>query len=415
MRSPGASALKSPLGPAAFRKKEAYMTRRVAIIGGGAIGSAVAYWLTRDRKAGLEVTVLERDPAYREASSALSASSIRQQFSTPVNIAIGCFGIAFLRRYAEHLAVEGEVPDLGLVEGGYLFLASEAGASVLRANHEVQRANGADVALLGPDALRAKFPWIATEGVALASLGMSGEGWFDGYGLLRALRAKAIAQGARYLDAEAVGAGLENGTVREIRLGSGRTVPCDVAIVAAGPWSARAARFFGVDLPVRARRRTVFVIDTPEPPEPCPLVIDSSGVWFRPEGRQFICGTSPGAGEPDPDDLPLEPEHELFEARIWPALATRAPAFERLKVRSAWAGYYEVNTLDHNGIVGPHPALRGLYVATGFSGHGIQQAPAVGRAIAEHIIEGGYRSLDLSPLGPERVLEGRPLAERNVI
>ena len=170
----------------------------------------------------------------------------------------------------------------------------------------------------------------------------------------------------------------------------------------------------GIDLPVRARRRTVFVLDCPDPPPDCPLVIDTSGAWFRPEGRHFIAGCPPRPGE-DLDDLPLEPDHTLFEDVLWPALAERVPAFERLRVTGAWAGYYEYNTVDQNGIVGRHPEITNLYFGNGFSGHGIQQAPAVGRGLAELILHGGYRTLDLSALGFERLVRGEALTERNVI
>jgi FAD-dependent oxidoreductase domain-containing protein 1 len=389
--------------------------QRIVIIGGGAIGSSIAYWLTRDPACRAEVLVLERDPTYRAASSALSASGIRQQFSTAVNIEIGRFGVAFLRTLGEHLAVEGETPDIGLVEPGYLYLASPAGVPVLEANHRLQRAHGADVTLLTPEDLAARFPWLSADGIAMASLGRTGEGWFDGYALMCAFRRKAIAQGARYVPAEATGARVAAGRVQAVTLADGSERACDVLVNAAGPWAHRVAAMLGFDLPVRARCRSVFVIDCPDPLPGCPLVIDPSGVWLRPEGRHFITGTSPPPGTPDPDDPPLAVDHALFDEVIWPTIAHRIPAFERLKVVGSWAGYYEYNTFDRNGILGAHPALTNAWFANGFSGHGIQQSPAVGRGLAELILHGQYRTLDLSPLGFARILENRPLVERNVI
>lgn len=381
---------------------------RVVIVGGGAMGSSLAYWLTREPRFAGEVVVVERDPSYARASSALSASGIRQQFSSPVNVAIGLFGIDFLRHAALHLAVDGAAPDIPLDEGGYLYLATAAGRGILEANHAVQRRLGADVALLDPSALRTRFPWLATEGVVLASLGVSGEGWFDGYALTRAFRAKAIAQGAHYVRGEVIAV-----TGEAVELADGDTVSFDLAVNAAGPWAGRLGRLFGVEIPVHARRRTVLVLSCPEPPSPCPLVIDPSGVWFRRERDRLIAGCPP-LGE-DADDLPLEPEYDLFEERIWPALAARAPCLERLKLAGAWAGYYEMNTFDHNGLVGQHPDRPDLLLMNGFSGHGIQQAPAVGRGVAELIVHGRYTTLDLTPLDPGRVARGEPLVERNVI
>jgi glycine/D-amino acid oxidase-like deaminating enzyme len=389
-------------------------SKSVVIIGGGAIGSAVAYWLTAAPGFSGEVIVVERDPTYRQASSALSASSIRQQFSTPVNIAIGRFGIEFLRDVGNRLAVAGERPEIGLVEPGYLFLATPPGMAVLRANHEIQRAHGADVELLTPAELQRRYPWLAVDDLAGASLGRTGEGWFDGYGLLRAFRAKALAQGARYLPWEAVDLAVDGGAVRAVRLADGESLACDAVVNAAGPWAARVAAMADIDLPVRARARSVFVLASPAELPGCPLVIDPSGFWVRTEGRHFITGAPPPPGA-DADDLPLEPDHALFEEVIWPALAARIPAFEQLRVTNAWAGYYEYNTIDQNGIVGPHPQIGNLYFANGFSGHGIQQAPAVGRGLAELILHGRYRTLDLTPLGFERFAAGRPLIERNVI
>ncbi|MBS0335591.1 MAG: FAD-binding oxidoreductase [Proteobacteria bacterium] len=389
--------------------------RKVVIIGGGAVGSAIACFTLGDPAFRGEVTVIERDPSYARASSALSASSIRQQFSTAINIGIGKFGIEFLREAGRRLAVGDERPEIGLREAGYLFLAPESGRAVLEENHRLQRSLGADVALLDAAALRARFPWVSAEGVAAASLGLSGEGWFDGYSLLQAFRRKARSLGATYVAAEACGFVRNSARIRAVRLADGRGLDCDIAVNAAGPWARAPAEWLGIDLPVRARRRSVFVFTCPTPVEGAPLLIDPSGVYFRPEGRgQFICGTSP-APDDDPDDLPLEPDHALFEEEIWPVLAARVPAFEALRQTSAWAGYYEYNTFDCNGIVGSHPEVRNFVFANGFSGHGLQQSPAVGRGVAELIVHGGYRTLDLSPLAFERIAANRPLLERNVV
>lgn len=389
----------------------------ITIVGGGAIGSAIAFFLTQQRP-GCQVTVVERDPSYARASSALSASSIRQQFSSTINIALSQFGIEFLRDIGARLQVHGERPDIGLVEAGYLYLASPAGEAVLRANHAVQRGMGADVALLTPDELRGRFPWLATDGVALGSLGLSAEGWFDGYRLLQALRRKAQAQGARYVQAEAVGVDTQaSGGVQRItalRLADGERLACSAVVNAAGPWARAVAQWLGINLPVFARRRTVFHFTCPQQLPGCPLLIDPSGIWLRPEGAGFIAGFSPPEEE-DADDLPLEPEHAAFENHVWPTLADRIPAFQALRLRSSWAGYYEMNRFDHNAIVGRHPACDNLYFANGFSGHGLQQCPAIGRGLAELILTGCWQTLDLEPLAFQRILDGRPLIERNII
>jgi glycine/D-amino acid oxidase-like deaminating enzyme len=385
------------------------MKPRVVIVGGGVIGSATAWFLAR--RGTHEVIVLERDPSYRLASSSLSASSIRQQFSQPVNIRLSQESLAFLRRVGDALRVDEERPDLGLVERGYLYLATAAGLEVLRENHLIQCAHDAAVALLGAQELRARFPWLSVDDLAGGSLGLAGEGWFDGPALLRAFRRAASAAGVRYGAADV--RRVQTGRAPMVECADGRTIAADQVLLAAGAWTAPLAASLGVDLPVSARKRDVFVFTSPARLPGCPLVIDPSGLWFRPEGAGFICGAPPRGA--DEDDLALEPDLQLFDDVIWPALAARVPAFEAVRRTGAWSGYYEFNRFDHNGIVGRLPGQDKVFVGCGFSGHGMQQAPAVGRALAELIADGGYRTLDLTPLSPQRLIDGTPLLERNVI
>jgi FAD-dependent oxidoreductase domain-containing protein 1 len=389
------------------------MNPSVVIVGGGVMGAATACFLARDHA--LQATVIERDPAYTRASSALSASSIRQQFSTPVNIALSQWSLQFLRRLGDELRVGDERPQIGLVEAGYLYLATAAGEAALRDNHAVQRAAGADVALLDRASLAARFPWLAVDDLALGSLGLSGEGWFDGPALMQAFRRRAIAGGARFVAAEACAFETEGGDrVRAVSTTDGRRFDADAVVLAAGAWSAPLAARLGVALPVSAKKRDVFVVDSPAALPGCPLVIDPAGVWFRPEGSGFLCGMPPRDG--DPDDVPLEAvDHGLFDDVLWPVLAERVPGFEALRVRSAWAGYYEMNAFDHNGLAGPLPGWRNAYAACGFSGHGMQQAPAVGAALAAAIAGGSTDAPSIEPLAPRRIAEGRPIVERNVI
>jgi FAD-dependent oxidoreductase domain-containing protein 1 len=376
----------------------------VVIVGGGVMGSSVAFHLKSDPNFTGSVAVVERDPTYARASSALSASSIRQQFSTPLNIHLSRYGIGFLRRAPEFLGV-----DLGLREPGYLFLASTAGEAVLRANHVIQKSEGCAVELLEPAALGWRFPWISTEGVVLASHGTENEGWFDGPALMQAFRRKASELGAQYIADEVAGL-----APHEVTLRSGTRLEARTIVLAAGPWSGEVAALAGIALPVEPRRRSVFVFDVRQPPGPMPLTIDPSGTWFRPEGRFYIGGTTPAEGN-DPPGAPLEVQHQEWDDMVWPVLAARVPAFEAAKVVNSWAGYYEYNTFDQNGIVGRHPEIDSLIFATGFSGHGIQQSPAVGRAVAELIVHGSYRTIDLSPFGYERISAGRPIRELNVV
>jgi glycine/D-amino acid oxidase-like deaminating enzyme len=389
-------------------------SQHVVVVGGGVIGSAIAYFL-RAADQGVGVTVIERDPSYARASSALSAASIRQQFSTPLSVQMSLYGIEFLRSIGERLAVDGVAPSIDLHEGGYLFLATPPGLETLRENHALQTSLGADIRFLDKPSLKATFPWLHTDDLAAGTYGASGEGWFDGYGLVQAFRKKAQSLGARYVAADVTGIVREGDRVQAVLTHDGQRFDCDMMVNAAGAWSRKISEMLGIDLPVYARRRSIFNFKSPARLARCPLVIDPSGVYWRPEGETYICGVSPGKDR-DFDDLPLsEVDHELFDDVIWPALAARVPEFEALRVLTSWSGYYEYNVLDQNAIIGRHPAVSNCVFANGFSGHGLQQGPATGRGVSELILHGRYTTLDLSALSFDRVLANEPIVEKNVV
>jgi glycine/D-amino acid oxidase-like deaminating enzyme len=390
------------------------VSSQVVIVGGGVIGSSIAYFL-RASDPSVSVTVFERDPSYAKSSSALSAASIRQQFSTPLSIQMSLYGIEFLRNIGGLLEVGGTKPEIELHEGGYLFLATPAGEAILRENHALQRSLGADIDLMASDALKSKFPWLNVEDLSAGAYGVSGEGWFDGYGLVQALRKKAQALGARYVASDVTGIGLDGRKVTHVLASNGERYACDTLVNAAGAWTRKISEMMGIDIPVFARRRSIFNVSSPARLANAPLLIDPTGVYFRPEGKTYITGTSPSADN-DPDDLPLdEVDHAIFDEIIWPTLANRVPEFEALRVENCWSGYYEYNVFDHNAIIGYHPAIENCVFANGYSGHGLQQGPATGRGVSELILTGSYQSLDLSSLSWDRVLENRPIVERNVV
>ena len=387
----------------------------VVIIGGAGVGSSTAYHLASDPAFGGTVAVIERDPTYQGAASALSVAAIRQQFSTPANIALSGWSFDFMKRAGALLAVDGEPPEIGLVESGYLFLAGAAELPVLRSNHELQKSVGATVELLDHDALAVRFPWMNLEDVAAGSMGTGREGWFDGWSLFQALKRKAISLGATYVKGAVTGIERDENSITGVTLDDGERIACGVLVNAAGPWAGDVAALAGVDLPVRPRKRIVYVIDCRTPIPDCPMVIDSGGVYFRPEGTTYLTGVSPPKDKPDEDCYDFEVDWSLFEERVWPALAHRVPAFEAIKPLSAWAGLYDYNTVDQNAILGPHPEIGNLLFANGFSGHGMQQTPAVGRVTADWIIHGAARTLDVSVFGYDRFVDGRLVKEVNVI
>jgi FAD-dependent oxidoreductase domain-containing protein 1 len=397
----------------------------VVIVGGAAIGSATAYHLAATRGYRGKVLVLEKDPTYRLSASALSAASIRQQFSSAVNIRISLYGIDFIRNLDTHLGLAGEVAHAGLHEGGYLYLASPDGADILKQNQRLQTKEGADILLLDPAELAARFPWLSLENIACGTFGRTGEGWFDGWGLLQAFRKKARALGVEYRAGEVATYERSGDKVTAVRLSSGEIILANWFVNAAGTYGASLAATAGISIPVRAKKRYVFTFTSKSDVSGFPLLIDTSGVYCRPEGKTgsdgqlFICGASPPASA-DPDWDETDPGVEdvdwsFFEERIWPALANRVPAFEAIRPGRAWAGPYDMNLMDANAILGPAVGCPNLLLANGFSGHGLQQAPAVGRGLAEWIVQQKWASLDLSDLGHARILANAPLKEANII
>jgi glycine/D-amino acid oxidase-like deaminating enzyme len=387
----------------------------VVIVGGAMIGSSVTWFLTSDPDFDGRVLVVERDPALTRASSSLSASCIRHQFSNAVNVAMSMFGTNYVRNFRDRLDGDPEIPDITLKEIGYLFLATEPGVTVLRDNLAVQAQCGAATELLTPAEIAARFPFYNLEDITLGSFNPSGEGWFDGLTMLQWWRRKARERGVEYVQDEVVGIGREGGRITGVTLASGETIACGALVNAAGPNAGRVAAMAGLHLPVEPRKRCLFVFDCrAELGQPLPLTIDPSGVHCRSEGEMYLTGTVPKEDGPaDPNDF--EVDYAEFEDEIWPVMAHRVPAFEAIKLVRAWAGHYDYNTLDQNAVIGRHPEVVNFLFANGFSGHGLQQAPAVGRAIAELVAVGDFRSLDLSELGYTRIAEGRPFLERAII
>jgi len=388
----------------------------VVIAGGAVMGSACAYWLTRLSGGRARVLVVEPDPGYARASTALSVASIRLQFSNPVNIEISRFGLEFIRNISAYLGPAGGPGDLGLRENGYLFLAgTESQAKNMRQNRDIQVSLGAETELLDRAALAARFPYLALGDVRLGSFGPRHEGWFDNMGLLGGLRRAARAAGADYLQDSVTGIDAADGRVTGVLLASGRRVTAGHVVNAAGTHGAGIARMAGLDIPVEPRKRTVFLIDAPRAKHPdAPLLVDHTGFYLRPEGDHWICATVP-EDDPAVDHDDFEPRHWEFEDEIWPRLYARAPEFDAVKVLRMWAGHYSFNRFDANAIVGPHPDRPNFHFANGFSGHGLQQAPAVGRGVAEAILFGEFRSLDLSELSIGRILANRPFREKAIV
>lgn len=372
----------------------------IIIIGGGVIGSSVAYHLLNDGIDG-KVVIFEKDEIYEYSSTPRSAGGIRQLFTKDINIQLSRYSLHVYQSFPETMAVDGERADIDFKQRGYLFLATEAMMPRLEKHMRRQHTHGVPSQLLGKRELSAIIPELHLDDLA-GGLYCAEDGYLDPYSVMHGYIRNAKKLGAQYAYEEVDTVLTERGRVTGVRLMSGRVCRAPIVVNCAGAWAAHLSAKIGLPLPVVPLRRQVFQIDPAEPfTKELPLTIDPTGVYFRHEGEKVLTGFS---DEIEPG-IDFSWQRAFFTERIWPVLAQRVPNFTKVKVERGWAGLYDYNTEDHNAIVGEHPELRGYYVAFGFSGHGMQQAPAVGKALSERIRTGKYDTIDLSPLRVERFAE----------
>lgn len=388
----------------------------VVIIGGAMMGSSAAWYLSDNRDFAGRVLVVEKDPSYEWTSTARTNSCIRQQFSNELNIRISQYGVEVIKSFRDRLGGDPDVPDIVLRSFGYLYLAdNEPFAQRLREDQVLQTSFGAGTLIMNPDEMAAAYPFYNLDGILLGSHNPVDEGYFDGATMFDWWRRKARQNGVEYITNEVVSLQRDGDRIESVTLASGEVVAAGFVVNASGPRAAVTAGMAGFNLPVEPRRRYTFIFDAETPlDQDLPLTIDPSGVHMRSDGAHYLCGCPPD------DDLAVafddfEPDHDIWEAKVWPAIANRVPAFEAVKLINAWVGHYAYNTLDHNAIIGPHTDVRNFIFVNGFSGHGFQQSPAMGRGVSELITYGAFRELDLSPLGYDRIAHNTPFIERAII
>ncbi len=389
----------------------------VVIIGGAMYGSAVAWFLSDNPDFDGSVLVIERDPTYEKSATAHTNSCIRQQFSNPLNVKISQFGAEFIKGFKGFMGNDARVPDLSIQSYGYMYLAdTDAFADQLRSAQQVQLDAGAATQLMTPDQITAAYPFYNVDDIVLGSINLIDEGYWDGGTVFDWWRRSARERGVEYIAGEVVAMDVAGSKVQSVTLANGDVIACGKIVNATGPRGAKTAKMAGIDIPVEPRKRFTWIFSAEQPLDrDLPLTIDPSGVHFRQDGpKTYLAG---GHAHPDPavdfDDFAMD--HAIWEDKIWPTIATRIPQFEAIKVVTEWAGHYDYNTMDHNAILGPHTEVENFYFVNGFSGHGLQQSPAMGRGTAEMLIYGEYRTLDLSPFGFERIAQGRSFAESAII
>ena len=382
----------------------------VVVIGGAAMGCATAYALSENQDFSGRVIVLEKDPSYRKAASALSTSGVRRQFSSAVNVKLSQYTVEFLADVDRRLGTAGEPSGVVFHENGYLYLGSAAMLDAFERNNRLQRSLGVDARLLGRPELARRFPWLTLDDVEVGSFVGRGEGWLDGYILMNAFKRRARENGVEYRYVEAVVLECEGARVVGVACSDGATIATGHVVNAAGAGGRAIAGMAGLDLPIRNVTQMVFTFASPFQARDMPFVFTAEGVFVRPEGGDYIAGLGIGAEHGDEDGA-LDVDHALFEKEIWPRLALRIAGFEETRLKGAWAGHYDMNVFDRNAIIGKAPGLQGFYLANGFSGHGLMHSPGIGRGVSELITWGEYRTLDLSALSYERIAANRPIRE----
>ncbi len=390
----------------------------VVIVGGAMFGSSVAWFLANNPDFNGSILVVERDPTYEFTSTAHTNSCMRQQFSQEINVRVSQFAAEFVKNFRKFMGNDPRVPDLAFQSYGYMYLAdNEDFANVLRENQKIQAKCGAATKIMTAEEIKRDYPFYKVDDIFVGSHNLVDEGYFEGSTLFDWWRRSAREKGVEYVANEVVAMTRnEAGTrVKSVTLNSGEVINCGTVVNASGPRAVRTSRMAGIEIPVEPRKRYTFIFAAEKPLDrDLPLTIDPSGVHMRTDGTYYLAGCPPD-DDPAVDYDDFDQDFSLWENKAWPAIANRIPQFEAIKLINSWAGHYAYNTFDQNAILGPHTQVENFIFVNGFSGHGFQQSPAMGRGTAEFITYGEYRSLDLTPFSFERIERNAPFNEKAII
>lgn len=383
------------------------------------MGSSAAWFLSDSGDFSGRVLVVERDHSYVHSGTGQTNSCIRQQFSTTLNVKISQFGAEFFQNLPRFMGNDPRVPSLRIQNYGYMYLANTPQfADVLRASHQVQRAAGAATQLMTPQEIAASYPFYDVSDLVLGSINTVDEGYFDGNTMFDWFRRSARERGVESVENEVVALtkSPDGKRVISVTLASGEVIGCGYVVNASGTRGAKTASMAGIEIPIQPRKRYTWVFSAEKTlPRDLPLTIDPSGVHVRQDTKATFMAGAHAHFDPAVDFDDFTMDLNIWQDQVWPAIATRIPAFEAIKVIREWAGHYDLNTLDANAIIGPHSGVENFLFMNGYSGHGLQQSPAMGRGIAEWIAFGQYRSIDLRPFGFDRIARGEPFLEKAII
>ncbi|APG87943.1 glycine/D-amino acid oxidases (deaminating) (plasmid) [Sinorhizobium americanum CCGM7] len=395
-------------------KQKAY---DVVIIGGATMGACSAWFLASNPDFKGKVLVIEPDPTFSKAQTGASNNCMRQQFANPINVRIGQFAAEFVKNFRGELGGDPAVPELAIRNFGYLYLSDNPGlTAVLARDQKVQAENGAGTRMVSRLEIAEAYPFYRLDDIEAGSLNTRDEGYYNAPLMVEWLIRKSIERGVDYVRNSVISIGREGDRVTSVTLETGEIITAGHIVNAAGTRAGQVAAMAGLKLDIQPKRRYTFIFRARNPLDrDLPLTIDPTGVHFRQFGDDYLVGSPPMGDDATVGFDDFTAEEGIWEKKVHPILSNRIPQFRDVEIVDFWMGHYDFNTFDYNVVIGPHDAVSNFHFTNGSSGHGSQQGPAVGRGVAEQIIYGGFRSLDLTPFLYTRFAKGERVIERAVI
>ena len=387
----------------------------VIFIGGSLMASSTAYTLL-NHDPNLKILMIEKDPTYRYAATPLALGGIRQQFSERTNIRMAKMSVETFENFGELMETKtfGK-PNIDLRQGGYLFLVDESKWGIARENAAVQKEEGVDIRLLSVSDLQTMLPETDLTGIVGGTI-CPREGVLDPASVLNGYLHKVKEMGVEIINDEVVDIKMEGDKITGVVCKSGDEYSAGAYVNSAGPWAKRVGKMIGVDIPVEPLSHDLYVAKMPMEANVghSYTTLPTTTWWYREHanGDTLLCGKTKLDFELG---FNYEPDVPYFEKEVWPDLADRMESLDNLKLVKYWRGCYEYNNIDFNAIIGQHPDVPNFYLINGFSGHGLMQSPAAGRGLAEYILFGEYRTLDLSAMNIRRFRENKLIIEKAII
>jgi FAD-dependent oxidoreductase domain-containing protein 1 len=387
-------------------------TADVVLIGGGIIGASIAYHLRQDGFSG-RILVIERDTTYARAATPMSLGGVRQLYGAPCNIQMARYSLQFYERFDEVMSGEWGRAQAHFHQRGYLLLLDDQNRDAWFRRYEVQRQMGVEVEMLPPQQVHELFPHLYVGDVAYALFSQR-DGYVNPRGALQGFVERSRELNCAWLQDEVIGFEPASGRTFTVRTRMAGEISTPTLVMVSGAWTQHVAGLAGISLPVQPVRRQACYVTLPTPlGYKLPMVIDRSDVHFRHDTETDDHLIVSYIIRDEPPGFNFDWDAAQFDAHILPTLRRRLPSCGNVQLQRGWAGHYAV-TPDENFILGPHPEIPGLFMATGCSGHGVMLAPAIGKVLSEMIRLGRYETLDATPYRLERFATGDLISDPQI-